>query len=116
MSKKIIEVYVHAGEKDYNGKYQYEITTISNIDAFKVNYAIVRRRYSQFLKLHDKIRKTEKELPMFPKKTIMKCGKNDALKRERMFACYMRFVGDIMVDRDNDWDNEVVKFLSESEY
>lgn len=115
MPQNLVEIYINLNNSSTKVK-EYEITTISNLENFNANYKIVNRRYSQFLKLHNVLKQKIKILPKFPGKTILNCTEEEALKREKMFNAYFKYLSECMKDGKMEWEDEVIRFLTESDY
>lgn len=92
--ESVLEISI-PGSRNVGNKYtEYEVVCITNSKSFKKCYTKIFRRYSEFHKLHCRLRCLMKTLPEFPKKRWNKLSRDVVEERMRMLTIYMRFVCD----------------------
>ena len=113
VSKDIIEGYISSTKCVSNSYTLYEIVVITNIINIK-NYKIIYKRYSDFSKLHKKISKHIKELPVFPDKKIKKLDEKVVKERVMRFNFYVKYICMLIVKKElNDYCKKIIlDFLS----
>lgn len=75
------------------GHTEYQIDLITNNEHFERNYIRVFRRYSEFLRLHKKIKHRIPALPEFPKKILLLRFKESIVESRRVhFEIYARYI------------------------
>ncbi|KAG5859700.1 PX domain-containing protein [Encephalitozoon hellem] len=92
--ERLLEITI-PGTRDVEGKHtEYEVVCITNSRSFEKCYTKAFRRYSDFYKLHRRLKCLIKVLPEFPKKRWNKMSKDVIEERMRMLSVYLKFVCD----------------------
>ena len=101
MEENVLEISI-AGSRTIRDRYtEYEIVCITNSKAFGKCYTKVYRRYSDFLRLHCRLRCLVDILPEFPKKKWKKLCRNAVEERMKMLAIYMKFICDYVLHKED---------------
>ncbi|KAF7684608.1 Sorting nexin-3 [Astathelohania contejeani] len=114
----ILEIYIE-GHKNQRGFTLYEIVCITNLPEFKSSYFKIYRRYSQFLKLHNKIKLFIPILPTFPKKEFRKLRIEVILVRKDLLTTYLKYLSSLYLKSDEGdklWKEEMLNFIISSDY
>ncbi|CAD26603.1 SORTING NEXIN GRD19 HOMOLOG [Encephalitozoon cuniculi GB-M1] len=92
--KSVLEITI-PGSRNVQNKYtEYEVVCVTNSRSFRKCYTKVFRRYSDFHRLHCRLKYLMKVLPEFPRKRWNKMSREVVEERVRMLTVYMRFVCD----------------------
>lgn len=116
MEESVLEISIPGTRSIRNRYTEYEIVCITNNTGFGKCYSRVFRRYSDFLRLHTKLRCFVKMLPEFPKKRWNKMHRNTIDERMQMFAVYLKFVCDYILKNKKDAEKisaDVVAFVQD---
>lgn len=115
--ESVLEISI-PGARNVGNKYtEYEVVCITNSKDFNRCYAKVFRRYSDFHRLHTRLKCFMHVLPEFPKKRWNKLDKRVVEERTQMLTVYLRFVCDYILKGKRDAgkvSHDVMKFIQDS--
>jgi sorting nexin-3/12 len=108
----ILEMSI-SGHRNVKNRYtEYELVCITNDTSFDKCYLKIYRRYSDFQRLHLRLKCLTAALPEFPKKRWGKMREEVIGERTEMLNVYLRFVCEY-VQKNGSFKRHLVKFIQE---